>query len=255
MLNKRFFITAEKMNRYVLYLKEEERADTTIEKYIRDIKAFAEFLYSEIVTKERAVAWKDKLKETHTAVSINSMLAALNGFFNYFELDIKIKPLKIQKKTFLRADKALTKNEYERLLRAAKSKQNDRLYHAIQTICATGIRVGELKFITAETVRIGWTEVSNKGKTRIVFIPDDLRKGLLEYMKRNKIKTGYIFKTRNGKPLNRSNIWAEMKKLCESADVDKSKVFPHSLRALFSRIFHNTDKDLAILADILGHAM
>ena len=254
MLNNQFFITAEKIKEYVLYLKEEERADNTVEKYVRDIKAFSIFLNGESITKERAVIWKENLKETHTATSINSMVAAINNFFAFFELGIKVKPLKIQKKTFLPDNKELTKDEYEKLLHAAKSIENDRLYHIIQTICATGIRVSELKFITVETVRTGWMEVTNKNKTRIVLIPNDLREGLMKYIKRNNIQSGYIFITKNGKPLNRSNIWADMKRLCVIAGVDKDKVFPHSLRALFSRMVHGVDKDLAILADILGHS-
>lgn len=254
MLNKQFFITAEKINEYVLYLKEEERAAATIEKYIRDIRSFSKFLCGEAVSKERAVAWKEKLKDTHTAISINSMIAAINNFFAFFELGIKIKALKIQKRTFLSPDKELTKDEYERLLHAAKSIENDRLYHIIQTICATGIRVSELKFITVEAVKTGWTEVTNKGKTRIVFIPNDLRSALLKFIKRKNILSGYVFVTKNGNPLNRSNIWADMKKLCVVAEVDKKKVYPHSLRALFSRMFHSIEKDLAILADALGHS-
>lgn len=254
MINKQFFITQEKIKEYVLYLKEEERASATIEKYIRDIRAFSNFLSGEAVTKERAIAWKEKLKATHTAVSINSMIAAINSFFAFFELGIKIKSLKIQRRTFLSADKQLTKDEYERLLQAAKSIKNDRLYHIIQTICATGIRVSELKFITVEAVKTGWTEVTNKGKTRIVFIPNDLRTSLLKHIKRKNILSGYVFVTKKGNPLNRSNIWADMKNLCTIAEVDKKKVFPHSLRALFSRMFHSVDKDLAILADALGHS-
>jgi len=254
MLNNQFFITTENINEYILYLKEEERASNTIEKYSRDIKAFANFLSCEAVTKERAITWKENLKKTHTATSINSMIAAINNYFDFYELGIKIKPLKIQKKAFLPAEKELTKEEYEKLLYTAKSIENDRLYHVIQTICATGIRVSELKFITVETVKSGWMEVTNKGKTRIVFIPDDLRTELLKYIKRNKIQSSYVFATKNGKPLNRSNIWADMKKLCIIAGVEKKKVFPHSLRALFSRMFHNIGKDLAILADVLGHS-
>jgi len=254
MLNNQIFITEGNIAEYVIYLKEEERAANTMEKYVRDIKAFANFLSGKAITKERAVAWKESLKEKHTATSINSMVAAINSFFAFFELGIKIKPLKIQKKTFLSADKELTKEEYERLLHAAKSTENDRLYHVIQTICSTGIRVSELRFITVETVKTGWMEVTNKGKTRIVFIPDDLRTALFKYVKRSNIQSGHIFITRNGNPLNRSNIWADMKKLCVIAEVDKTKVFPHSLRALFSRMFYSIDKDIATLADILGHS-
>ena len=254
MANIKFIITEKQINEYKIYLVSEERADGTVEKYVRDIRAFAAYINGCAVTKEAAVEWKVRLKETHAATSINSMLAAVNGFFAYFKLGIKIKPYKIQRQTFLPEKKDLTIDEYERLLKAAHSTKNERLFYIIQTICATGIRVSELRYITVESVKEGQAVVTNKGKTRTVFIPDDLRKSLLQYAKSHGISSGHIFITKSGKPVSRSNIWAEMKKLCTVAEVNPKKVFPHNLRSLFSRVFYSIDKDIAKLADMLGHS-
>lgn len=201
-----FIITQTHINQYIAYLKETERADNTIEKYSRDIRAFMAFLNGEAVTKEAAVEWKLKLRETHAVTSINGVIAAINGFSAFFKLGIKVKPYRIQKQLFISDRKDLSKDEYERLLRAANSKHNERLFYIIQAICATGIRVSELKYITVEAVRDGHATVTNKGKTRTIFIPNDLRSALLEYAKRRQIQAGCIFVTRSGKPLNRSNI-------------------------------------------------
>ena len=252
--NKIFYITDESIKKYIVYLKNEECADNTIEKYVRDVRTFGAFLNGAPVTKEAAVEWKVKLKQTHAVTSINSMLAAVNSFCAFFALGIKIKPYRIQRQLFLSEKKDLSKAEYERLLGVAKSQSNERLFHIIQTICATGIRVSELKYITAESVKMGQAEITNKSKTRTIFMPKTLQKALLVYAKKSNITSGCIFITRNGKPLNRSNIWADMKKLCVDAEVEPAKVFPHNLRGLFSRMFYSLDKDLAKLADTLGHS-
>ena len=254
MSKKQLHITKTKIARYTLHLHNEEHAESTVEKYVRDIRAFADFLDGKAVTKESAIEWKVKLKETRAASSVNSMLAAINSFFAYFKLDVKVKPYRIQRQTFLPDKKDLSKNEYERLLKAANSTKNERLFYIMQTICATGIRVSELKFITVEAVRDGQAVITNKGKTRTIFIPNELRKSLLHYAKKRSITSGHIFITKSGKPMSRSNIWAEMKKLCTTAEVEPTKVFPHNLRSLFSRVFYSIDKDLAKLADMLGHS-
>ena len=254
MKTKKIFITTAQINKYTAYLKNEEHADNTIEKYARDVRAFADFLNGETATKELVIAWKNRLKETHAVTSINSMIAAVNGFFDFLKIDIKIKQFKIQRKTFLSEEKELTKEEYERLLDTAKMQDNIRLYYIMQTLCATGIRVSELRFITIEAVQKGQTDVTNKNKTRTIFIPDKLRRALIRYAKQRDINTGPIFITRTGKPINRSNIWFEMKSLCEAAGVDASKVRPHGLRSLFARTFYNAAKDIVKLADILGHS-
>ena len=249
-----FLITAEIIKEYTEHLREEERAKNTIDKYIRDIRAFASFLGGEAVTKDDAINWKESLRETHGASSINSMLAAINGLFAYFELGIKVKALKVQKNTFVPEGSELTREEYERLLEAARAAHDDRLYHMMATMCATGIRVSELEYIRVSGVQAGMVQVTNKGKTRVVLLPSDLREELLLYIERQGIERGCVFVTKGGKPVNRSNIWAEMKRLCAMAGVDPAKVYPHALRRLFSREVHGADNDIAILSEILGHS-
>jgi len=253
MLNKQFIITEDVINQYRIYLRNEEHAAATVEKYTRDIRAFANFLDGKAVTKELAIIWKERIMDNHETTSVNSMLVSINGFFAFFELNIKIKSLKVQYKIFLPAEKELTKTEYERLLQAAIEKHDDRMCCIMKTICSTGIRVSELRFFTIEAVKSGQVKVTNKGKTRIVFIPNDLKKVLLRYITQFGIISGCVFVTKNGKPLNRSNIWAAMKKLCKAAKVDESKVFPHSLRALFARMYFRASKDIVKLSNILGH--
>jgi site-specific recombinase XerD len=249
-----YFITEADIARYLAHLAEEERAASTIGKYGRALRAFAARTGGAAVTKEAAIAYKRELAEKRAAVSVNAHLAALNGFFAFTERDIRIKPLRIQRRTFLAEERELTRNEYKRLLEAAKRKDNERLHLLMQTICATGIRVSELRFITVEAARSGGAEVANKGKTRLVFLPRKLQLALLSYTKKRGIRSGSVFVTKNGEPLDRSNIWAEMKKLCESARVHPSKVFPHNLRHLFARVFYDADKDIMRLADLLGHS-
>ena len=182
------------------------------------------------------------------------MLVAVNGFFNYFGFKIKMKLAKIQKNTFIPKNKIMTYGDYGRLINAARARNDEQLVLLMQTLGSTGIRVSELKFITVETVRNGYAEVTNKGKTRIVFISEDLKKVLLPYAKKKGIKSGYIFITRNGKPLDRSNIWRKIKNLSEMAGVEKSKVFTHNFRKIFANMFYSKSKDIAKLADILGHS-
>ncbi|MDR0906061.1 MAG: tyrosine-type recombinase/integrase [Oscillospiraceae bacterium] len=247
-------ITTAHITDYASYLHGEERAAATIAKYARDIRAFAVYLGGSPVTKESAIAYKAQISGTHAPASVNSMLAAINGFFAYHSVGVKIKPVKTQRRAFLSAERELTRPEYLRLLAAAKSKENERLNLVMQTICSTGIRVSELRFFTVAAAKSGVAEVTNKGKTRTVFIPERLTAALLRYCKKRGICSGCIFISRNGKPLDRSNIWAAMKKLCDDAGIAHSKVFPHSLRALFARTFYAVDKDIAKLADILGHS-
>lgn len=241
---------------YENYLKAEEKAVATIEKYIRDITAFAKFLKESAVTKASAILYKKTLQDEGYAVrSINSVIASLNSFFEFIgRPDCKLKSIKLQRQVFCSEERELTKSEYLLLLKTAKDKKNERLNLILQTICATGIRVSELKFITVEAVKKGEAVVDLKGKTRSVFIVNELKKLLLIYISNQNIKSGSVFITRNGNPVSRTNIWREMKKLCEKADVNPKKVFPHNLRHLFARTFYSIDKDIAKLADILGHS-
>lgn len=249
-------ITRETVSQFENHLRMEEKAQNTIEKYIRDITAFAEYLCGKAISKELAIAYKQHLQDSGYAVrSINSIIASINALFGFVGLyNCRLKSLKIQKQIYCPEEKELTKTEYVRLINAAKYKKNERLSLLIQTICGTGIRVSELQYITVEAVKSGEAVVSLKGKTRTVFIVRELRQKLLRYAAEQEIKSGLIFITRTGKPLSRTNIWREMKSLCESAGVNPQKVFPHNLRHLFARVFYSIEKDIAKLADILGHS-
>ena len=239
---------------YLLYLKEQERSNATIQKYAHDLYSMLEFLQGRIMSKSILIDWKQELIGKYAPASVNTKLAAVNGYLQFRGWhDFILKPLKIQRSLFLEEEKELTREEYVRLVKVAQAKENERLALVIQTICATGIRVSELKFITVEAVQGGRAEIANKGKRRIVFLPEQLRKVLKKYIQKQKKTAGAVFTTRTGKPLDRSNIWRDMKKLCESAGVSEKKVFPHNLRHLFARTFYSIEKDLSRLADILGH--
>ena len=236
------------------HLVMEEKSAHTVEKYIRDIRAFSAFLNGKAVTKEMVMAYKQRLSEERYAVrSMNSMLASIHSFLDFQGWqDCRVKSLKLQRSVYCAEEKELTKVEYLRLLAAAKGQPRLRLI--LETICGTGIRVSELSYFTVESVRGGEISVQCKGKIRTILIPGKLRGLLLSYAKKNGIRSGVIFTTRNGKPLSRSSIWARMKTLCEQAQVKASKVFPHNLRKLFARTFYGIERDIAKLADILGHS-
>ena len=248
-------IDIEIVEKYKSYLIDEEKSKSTIEKYIRDILTFRNWIEGREIDKRAVLEYKETLMESYKPRSVNSILSSLNSFFDYFGWhDCKVKTLKIQKQIFTDKGRELSKAEYKRLLKAAKSEKNERLYYLMQTICSTGIRVSELKHITVEAVNSGQANISCKGKMRTVILTKQLCTILKGYLRRNKISSGSVFVTRNGKPLDRSNIWSDMKKLCESAGVARSKVFPHNLRHLFARTFYSLQKDIVRLADILGHS-
>ena len=249
-------ITESIISKFKIYLQNEEKSANTIEKYMRDVKAFTVYANSLDVTKEMVIAYKNKLITDNYAVrSINSMIASLNSLFVFVGWeDLKVKSIKLQRQIYCSEEKELTKAEYLRLVNTAKQKGSERLDLLIQTICGTGIRVSELQYITVEAIKCGEAIVSLKGKTRSVFIVRELKKKLLRYAAEQGIKSGAIFITRSGKPMSRTNIWREMKNLCEQANVNPDKVFPHNLRHLFARTFYGIEKDIAKLADILGHS-
>lgn len=248
-------LTADLIQKYLTHLQEQERSPHTISKYAHDLTALRAYLNGEPLTKTALIGWKAQLVAELAPASVNSMLVAVNGYLGFMGWpDLKIKLLKIQKSVFVDESKELTRTEYEQLVRAAKRQENERLSLVIQTLCATGIRVSELRFITAEAVQCGRAEISNKGKRRIVFLPAALRKLLAAYLRKQRKTSGPVFTTRSGEPLDRSNIWRDMKALCQSAGVDPKKVFPHNLRHLFARTFYSIDHDLSRLADILGHS-
>ena len=249
------YISEKEIGRFVSYLREEERSEATVEKYRREVARFASWLEGREVTKDLAVAYKSRLSEVRTAAGVNGAVTALNCFFGFMGWqDCRLKAAKMQRRIFREEAKELTTQEYRRLLAAAKGKQNQRLLLVMEAICSTGIRVSELRFFTVEAARCGRVEVRNKGKTRTVFLPNKLQKLLLKYAKERGILAGPVFVTRNGNPLDRSNIWKDMKALCDAADVAPSKVFPHNLRHLFARTYYQLEKDIVRLADILGHS-
>lgn len=255
MPKKQPVLTEDLIKRYLAFLREQERAGATIRKYAHDLNACLLFAGAQPLTKALLISWKEALTAAHAPASVNSMLAAVNGYLRYYGWGaLCVKPLKIQRSLFLEERKELTRGEYRRLVEAAQREENERLSLVMQTICATGIRVSELKFITVESLQSGRAEIRNKGKWRVVFLPGQLRKVLKKYAQRQKRTAGAIFVTRTGKPLDRSNIWRDMKSLCESAGVSPEKVFPHNLRHLFARTFYAMEKDLGRLADILGHS-
>ena len=248
-------ITAKKIAEFKEHLILEERSEITVEKYIRDVKAFAAYTLNGTITKETVIAYKKHLQENYAVRSVNSMLASINSLFAFLGWhDLRVKSLKLQQQVFCPEEKELTKAEYARLCRTAERKHNERLNLILQTICGTGIRVSELQYITVEAVKNGEAVVNSKAKTRSVFIVKELKQKLLRFAAEQNIKNGMIFVTRTGKPISRTNIWREMKALCEEANVNPQKVFPHNLRHLFARVFYGIEKDIAKLADILGHS-
>ena len=248
-------ITNELVERFEMHLYEEEKSGNTIEKYMRDIRFFREWLCGNELDKPAVLEYKKLLCKKYALQSVNSMLSSLNALFVFLNwYDFKVKTLKSQRRIYTDKSKELTKAEYERLLKAARKNGSERLYYLMQTIASTGLRISELQYVTCEAVNSRQAVINCKGKIRTVFLPEQLCKMLKSYIRRCNIKSGSVFVTRNGKPLNRSNIWSEMKKLCESAGVEKSKVFPHNLRHLFARTFYAIKKDIVRLADILGHS-
>ena len=248
-------ITDEVIKRFELYLYEEEKSGSTIEKYMRDIRFFREWLQGRNIDKSVVIEYKKELCERYAVKSVNSMLSSINTFFVFLGWhDLKVKTLKIQRRIFADKSKELSKAEYERLLFAARDKKNERLYYLMQTVASTGVRVSEIKYVTCEAVKAGQAVINCKGKIRQIFLPKKLCKMLKQYIKSKNIKSGSVFITRSGKPLDRCTIWKMLKGLCESAGVLKEKVFPHNLRHLFARTFYSLQKDIVRLADILGHS-
>lgn len=249
-------IGAQELIGFTGYLKKEERSPGTVEKYLRDVRSFALWLHGREVTKELAAAWKEHLLAEHYApVTVNAMLAAVNSFFRFAGWDeCRVKSLKIQRCLFRDSSRELTRTEYDRLLETARTLGRERLALLMETICATGIRVSEVRYITVEAVQQGRVDISLKGKIRTILLPNKLCRKLSKYAKHKKIASGEIFLTGSGKSLSRRQIWAEMKRLCRKAGVEPSKVFPHNLRHLFATAFYKACKDIVRLADVLGHS-
>mgnify|MGYP000945514511 FL=1 len=255
-MKKKLQLTEQAFDQFEDYLRHDEREESTIEAYLRSLTRFAEWADGRAVTKELAMEWKAALAESgYRPISVNAMLAAVNKFFTCMgREDCKVKYLKLQRQMFRKSEKDLSKEEYQRLVQAAHEKGDLRMELILETICATGIRVGELKYITVEAVRAGVAEIALKGKIRTILLPHRLCRKLQKYAKQQKIASGKLFLTQDGLPVSRQSIWTRMKALCEAAGVERSKVFPHNLRSLFARSFYGSCHDVVRLADVLGHS-
>ena len=249
-------ITRQQIQAFAAHLRQAERSSGTIENYLRHVRAFAAWLGGGPVSKEAAAGWKAHLIDKgYCPNTINAMLGGLNRFLAFVGWqECQVKALRLQRQLFRDDSKELTRAEYDRLIAAAHALGRERLALLMEAICATGIRVSEVKYLTVEAVERGRAEIALKGKIRTILIPGKLRKKLLKYAHKNKTASGEIFLTRNGKGMSRKQIWAEMKAICEKAGVAPSKVFPHNLRHLFARTFYKVCRDVAKLADVLGHS-
>lgn len=248
----KIYLTEQHLKRFQEYLIREEKSTATVEKYLRDVRSFLNFMKDCEIRKENTIAYKEHLMKQYAPASVNSMLVALNSFLRFLDLPkCCVKLMKIQRQIFALEEKELSRQEYQRLVNAANG---NRLFYVIQAICGTGIRVSELQYITVEAVANGKAVVNCKNKTRIIFIPVQLQNLLKIYIKKSGVKSGSIFVSKNGKALNRTNIWRDMKALCAKAGVSSEKVFPHNLRHLFARTFYSLEKDIVRLADLLGHS-
>lgn len=250
-----YTITPTDIDGYCLSLRSDERAAGTVAKYRRDLAAFALWLDGRSATRENAVGWKTHLLErNYKPETINSKLSAINGFFRFMNWNIKVKFLKIQRQLFRDPAREMTRQEYTRLLNTARETGQERLALIMETLCATGIRISELRYITVEAAKAGRATISMKGKIRTILLPTKLYRKLQKYAKKEKIASGAIFRTKSGKPISRRQVWYELKRLCQAAGVEPGKVFPHNLRHLFATTFYRACKDIARLADVLGHS-
>lgn len=250
-------ITEELLEKYHEYLYQEEKSNATIKKYLSDLQKLILFADGREVTKELMIHYKEYLmnEKKYKSASVNSYLVAANRFFDYMSwYGLNVKTIKVQRAVFVSEEKEFTKLDFKKLVQAAQELGRSRIAMVLQAICGTGMRVSEVQFITVAAVKKGQVTVYNKGKERIILIQRSLQKRLLAYIHKNNIKSGIIFCTDSGKAMDRSYIWREMKKLCDSAGVSRSKVFPHNLRALFAKTYYTMYKDIAKLADILGHS-
>lgn len=256
MKNANVQIRPQMLTEFKNHMEERENAPATIEKYLRDVRTFLKYGGKETrITKEHLLKYKEWLMERYAVNSVNSMLVSLNQFLAFLELGrLKLKRIRVQRQDLLGGGKELNKEEFQLLVKTARDCGKEQLAMMMETMGATGIRVSELKFFRVENIRGGMIRVWNKGKYRLVILPELLKQKLLAYVSKQKIRSGLIFCTKSGKEKDRSNIWREMKQLARQAGIDPEKVFPHNLRHLFARNFYKITKNLINLADILGHS-
>lgn len=249
-------INAERLTTFAEQLRVEERSEGTVQKYLRDVRKFLNWLQQRTLNKNEVSDWKTQLlSDNYAPETVNSMVVALNRFLSFIDrADCRVRTLRIQRKLFRRQERELTQSDYERLVETAGGTGKERLALLLESIAATGIRVSEVQYLTVEAAKTGRTEISLKGKIRVILLPHKLCRKLLKYAKKQKTVSGQIFLTRNGKSMSRKQIWAEMKALCKAAGIAADKVFPHNLRHLFAREFYKICRDVVKLADILGHS-
>ena len=248
-------LTGQSISAFREFLVENEKARATVEKYVQEAEQLRLALCGAPVTKAGVLAYRERLQQQYRALTVNNKLSAVNAYLRFCGAEhCEVKLLKVQRRAFREEQRDLTESEYRRLLSIAKGRKNQRLYHVMLTICATGIRVSEVRYVTVEAVYRGRAEISLKGKIRTILLPGKLCRKLLKYARKHKTVSGEIFLTRNGTSLSRRQIWTELKRLCKSAGVESAKVFPHNLRHLFATIFYRACKDIVRLADVLGHS-
>lgn len=253
---KKRTITTKQIVSFRQFLREDERSAATVEKYLREVRLFAAFLNGGEVSKAAVARWKEALlTKGYNPATVNGKLSAVDRFLSFMGWeDCRVKHLKVQRRLFRDAGRELTQEEYRRLVETADRLGKERLTLLLETICATGIRVSEVRYITLGAVEAGKAQIALKGKIRTILIPGKLCRKLRKYARKQKIASGEVFLTRSGRSLSRKQIWAEMKALCGKAGVEPSKVFPHNLRHLFARTFYKACRDVARLADVLGHS-
>lgn len=245
----------ENLETFRQFLYEQEKEQNTVEKYLRDVKKFLSFAGNRPVHRQMVLQYKEELQRNYKTSSVNSMLVALNCYLRHLGMeDCCVRTCRQQRRIFCDEERMISRKEYERLVHAARKEGKSRLYYILQTIASTGIRIGELKYVTVEALKERKVTIDFKGKERVILLPKSLAVLLKDYCRNRRIRSGSIFITKSGKPVDRRNIWAEMKNLCASARVKESKVFPHNLRHLFARCFYEKEKDLMRLADYLGHS-
>ena len=252
---EQFILQSHHLTAFAEHLQQEERSPATIEKYLQNVRQFSSWLNGAPLTKGHLLQWKEALIQSgYQPSTVNGKLTAVSSLIHFLGWDsCRVRQLKLQRRSFCHENRELNKAEYERLLQAASAAGDERLCLLMQTICATGIRISELSCITVDAVKKGQAVICLKGKVREILLPAKLRRKLQKFAAKNKITSGVLFRTRSGKPVCRKQVWAKMKQLCSSANVDAKKVYPHNLRHLFARIFYQVCRDIAKLADILGH--